>query len=140
MRVLFIRSFYSRLRCTEFKKGGALYCHTMLVLHDLVRACSPSVELLLSRCRHFSFITCIYLEVHGSVMRSAGGQTHTIAQLLLLLIRQRRVGLPGRGGGPLLVTAGTNVAVDNILRKLLQASTEQSPNHAPAERAFLRVG
>ena len=43
-------------------------------------------------------------------------QTHTIVQLLLLVMRQQDAGY--RPAGPILVAAQTNTAVDNILRKL----------------------
>ena len=50
-------------------------------------------------------------------------QTHTIAQLLLLLVcQQLRTKTSDDEGKAVLVTAGTNTAADNILRKLRDAN------------------
>lgn len=58
-------------------------------------------------------------------------QTHTIAHLLENLFQKRQE-------TPVLVTAGTNVAVDNILRKLLSCLGAASSQAQPGR--LLRVG
>ncbi|EFN58210.1 hypothetical protein CHLNCDRAFT_142077 [Chlorella variabilis] len=59
------------------------------------------------------------------------GKTHTIAHLLENLFQKRQE-------TPVLVTAGTNVAVDNILRKLLSCLGAASSQAQPGR--LLRVG
>ena len=64
-------------------------------------------------------------------------QTHTIVQLLLLAMRQQDA--KKRPAGPMLVTAQTHSAVDNIMRKLITtdiaaAQSQHNPavvTHAP---------
>ena len=65
-------------------------------------------------------------------------QTHTIVQLLLLAMRQQDSKL--RLAGPLLVTAQTNTAVDNILRKLITNLSASSSRAVSEPSRFLRVG
>jgi hypothetical protein len=67
-------------------------------------------------------------------------QTHTIVQLLLLALSQRQSRV--RPPTPILVTAETNVAVDNILRKLLFVA-RSNPRLLPfslGPGGILRVG
>ncbi len=63
-------------------------------------------------------------------------QTHTIAQLLLLLVwQQLRTKSSDDEGKAVLVTAGANTAADNILRKLRDANAA-----LPEELRPLSVG
>lgn len=68
-------------------------------------------------------------------------QTQTIARLVLMLVKLKRSRGPDTAAraGPILVTAGANVAVDNILRRLIRENDKLETGKQLDKRDLLRV-